>query len=230
MNMKQHPYHTHIFVTEDGRVFSNKTGRLKELKQSPTDRGYLDVSILVSKGRSLKKRVHRVVAETYLENPHNLREVDHIDCDKQNNNLYNLEWVSSKENKRRARANGLYDNTVGEKHHNCILTEEQVHQVCKCLQDGVRNKDIAEMMGVHKDTIGHIKQGDIWKEISQNYVFSIKRNKRKSIDFLKKVCEMIANGKTNNEIFSLFEGEITINDVQRIRVKNIHKTISDSYF
>ena len=228
--MKQHPYYKHIFVTESGEVYSNKTGKLKKLKLHLTDNGYLDVSILVAKAKSLRKRAHRIVAETYLENPNNLREIDHIDCNKQNNQVSNLEWVSSKENKRRARLNGLYDNTVGEKHHNSVLTEAQVHSICQCLQDGMRNKDVADLHSIHKDVVGHIKKGDIWKQISSQYQFQIKRNKRKSSDFIRKVCEMISFGKTNNEIFAMFDGQITINDVQRIRAKSIHKAISDSYF
>jgi hypothetical protein len=228
--MKQHPYYDHIFVTESGEIYSNKTGKLKILKLHLTDSGYLDIAVSVGLGKSVRKKAHRLVAETYLDNPENLREVDHIDCNKHNNQLSNLEWVSSKENKRRARLNGLYDNTVGENHHNAILTEDQVHSICQCLQDGMRNKDVADIHGVHKDLVGHIKQGDIWKQISAKYKFDIKRNKRKSINFIKKVCEMISIGKTNNEIFAMFEGQITVNDVQRIRAKNIHKKISDSYF
>ena len=46
-------------------------------------------------------KLHRLVACTYLTNPNNLRDVDHIDCDKNNNDVSNLEWVTHAENCKR---------------------------------------------------------------------------------------------------------------------------------
>ncbi|PFA42012.1 NUMOD4 motif-containing HNH endonuclease [Bacillus thuringiensis] len=51
--------------------------------------------------------VHRAVAETFLENPHNKPEVNHIDGNPENNHLSNLEWVTKKENMNHAFDNGL---------------------------------------------------------------------------------------------------------------------------
>jgi len=55
------------------------------------DRGYLQVRFRVN-GKHISKLVHRLVAETFLSNPDNLPEVNHLDCDRTNNNVKNLEW------------------------------------------------------------------------------------------------------------------------------------------
>lgn len=75
---------------------------------------YLTVG-LKGNGRKQAKRflVHRLVAIAFLDNHHNLPEVNHIDGNKLNNDVNNLEWVSPKQNMKHALDNGLwqkYDN------------------------------------------------------------------------------------------------------------------------
>ena len=57
--------------------------------------GYLQVGIRV---RKVTKFVHRVVAETFIDNPRGCKEVDHINHDKQDNRVENLRWVTHEEN------------------------------------------------------------------------------------------------------------------------------------
>src|SRR4051812_19194876 len=59
------------------------------------------------------KTVHRLVAITFIPNSNKELVVDHIDCDKSNNKVENLEWVSQKVNAERARQKGRYK--LGEK-------------------------------------------------------------------------------------------------------------------
>lgn len=94
--MKEHPIHKGYFVTEDGRVFSINRGHLKELSRHIC-RGYKVVSIYINQKQYYKK-VHRLVAETYIPNPDNLPMINHIDEDKLNNNVDNLEWCTSQYN------------------------------------------------------------------------------------------------------------------------------------
>lgn len=59
--------------------------------------GYYSVGLLIN-GKPKTKRVHRIVAETFIPNPENLSHVDHIDEDKSNNSVSNLRWLSAKNN------------------------------------------------------------------------------------------------------------------------------------
>ena len=85
--MKEHPTHKGYFLTEDGRVFSNKRGPLKEMKLRLDRTGYCSIML-----HKKCYKVHRLVAETYIPNPDNLPCVNHKDEDKTNNHVDNLEW------------------------------------------------------------------------------------------------------------------------------------------
>ena len=82
--------------------------KIKECKQTLNTWGYMTVN-LSKNGKSNTKRVHRLVAIAFLGES-NLQ-IDHIDGNKQNNCVENLEYVTPKENTQRAWKNGLAKNT-----------------------------------------------------------------------------------------------------------------------
>lgn len=77
--------------------YQNLKGKI--LKESDNGKGYK--LVFLSKNRKRKnKYVHRLVAEAFIPNPDNLKEVNHKDLDKSNNCVRNLEWISNIDNKR----------------------------------------------------------------------------------------------------------------------------------
>ena len=62
-----------------------------------TRNGYLHVCFFTN-GKRVCKRVHRLVAETFIPNPNNLPQVNHRDEDVRNNNVFNLEWCDASYN------------------------------------------------------------------------------------------------------------------------------------
>lgn len=95
INMKEISGFEGYLVDEEGNIYSEKTGRF--LSQSFTNDGYLKVG-LTKDGKVFTKAVHRLVAEAFIPNPTNLPEVNHIDENKVNNVVDNLEWCDSKYN------------------------------------------------------------------------------------------------------------------------------------
>ena len=82
-------------VSNFGNVYSVK--RDKRLKPRNHRDGYLQVRLYINgKGKDLK--VHRLVAQAFIPNPDNKPQVNHLDEDKTNNNVNNLDWVTNKEN------------------------------------------------------------------------------------------------------------------------------------
>lgn len=88
-------------VTRDGRIYSYITGKFLIGFQGGTS-PYLRVKLSDGEGNAFHKSIHRIVAETYLPNPYNLPQVDHINGDEWDNRVENLEWVTGKENTDRA--------------------------------------------------------------------------------------------------------------------------------
>mgnify|MGYP002409568596 CR=1 FL=1 len=78
------------------------------LKPSVFKKGYLMVFLSV-KSKKKAKSVHRIVAEAFIPNPENKETVNHIDCDKTNNHVSNLEWLSNEENIQHSVENGRYE-------------------------------------------------------------------------------------------------------------------------
>ena len=91
------------FVSTCGHVISTKGPRLMVLKQH-NDRGYAKVRLSRPGTKILNVKVHRMVAQTFLETPSRDRvgtyrdQVNHLDGDKWNNKVANLEWCSRPEN------------------------------------------------------------------------------------------------------------------------------------
>ena len=82
-------------ITKDGKVYN--TQRNKYLTPSKNEGGYMALGLSDGKKR-LSFIVHRLVALLFLDNPNNHPEVNHIDGNKSNNNVDNLEWISRSNN------------------------------------------------------------------------------------------------------------------------------------
>ena len=82
-------------VSNYGEVRNNKTGRL--MKPRKNEKGYLHIG-LTTNGKQKNMRVHRLVAQAFIPNPENKLQVNHIDFNRENNCVSNLEWVTNQEN------------------------------------------------------------------------------------------------------------------------------------
>lgn len=84
------------FIDRNGNIYSNKRGKLKKL--SPfldTRKKYMMIRLQSNKGVRKGFLIHRLVAEHFLKNPNNYRDVHHKDNNPQNNNVDNLEWIKT---------------------------------------------------------------------------------------------------------------------------------------
>lgn len=97
----------YITISKDGKIFTKdryiyrNNQRIllkgKEKRQTDNNTGYLQIRIDIDKKR-YTFYVHQAVARKYIDNPNNLKEVNHKDGNKYNNHYTNLEWCTRKEN------------------------------------------------------------------------------------------------------------------------------------
>ena len=134
-------------------------GKEKLLKQSHTN-GY-PVVVLYINGDKFQKYIHRLVAETFIPNPNNLPQVNHIDGVKMNNNVSNLEWCSVAHNLVHAIDTGLRQrfNNIP------VLCEELGIEFSS-------GRKCAEYFNVSQTTISHIIRGK-QKKLFNKYTINI---------------------------------------------------------
>lgn len=103
-----------IVKNTNNKIFVSNKGRIKSvlrderiLKPQINSKGYERIRITIDRVKKSFK-VHRLVAEAFIPNPDNLPQVNHIDGNKRNNVVENLEWVTNKANAHHAIKNGLW--------------------------------------------------------------------------------------------------------------------------
>ena len=137
-------YEGYYQVSTKGNVRSVRNRRI--LKQSVNNGGYPMVSISVD-GKHEMKTVHRLMAITFLDNPEKLRDVNHIDGNKKNNTIENLEWVKHGDNI---------------KHSYHTLNQRRNDVTVRCVETGKIYRSIksaSENIGVSAGAIQHALDG-----------------------------------------------------------------------
>lgn len=89
--------------------------------------------------------------------------INHIDGNKENNSISNLEAISIKDNKAHAKKNGLV--ATGSKNGNSVLTEHQVITIKKLASKGGTSSDIAKVMELNYYTVYNVVNGDTWNHV-----------------------------------------------------------------
>ena len=130
-------------ISDLGVVKNTITDQVLSTKE---DRGYTRVA-LYNNGSKYYKQIHRLVAEAYIENPFDKKEVNHIDGNKHNNSYHNLEWCTRSENMTHAFRNGLKKPSGGlpPKKVMIIETGEVYDSINECARD--INGDRAHIQG-----------------------------------------------------------------------------------
>ena len=93
------PNYPNYSATQSGKIFSHKTK--KYIRGQINNEGYIRLGLYGDNGEK-KFLIHRLIAQTFIPNPENKPQVNHIDNNKSNNCVNNIEWISNQENRNHA--------------------------------------------------------------------------------------------------------------------------------
>lgn len=131
--------------------------------KSHHDRYGYRVLHLMSGGKRIYRRVHKLVAEEFIGPRPAGKHVCHWDDNKNNNSLQNLRYASAAENGADRVRNGK--TRVGEKNPHAKLSDEDVRRIREALLFGARQVDLARAWGISKSSMLAIKDGRTWRHV-----------------------------------------------------------------
>lgn len=151
-------------IIDKNEIKIHRTGKV--LSQNVNKDGYLFVELNKNAKRKLRT-VHRIISETFIPNIKNKPEVNHINGNKKNNAISNLEWVTSSENQIHAIEDRLQTIPIGEDSNSAKLTNNEVLEIVCSYRLGIfTHAEIAKAYNISRQVICGILNGRIWSKIT----------------------------------------------------------------
>lgn len=156
------PYIKDLYTIDDlGNIYSDISGKMKTRNKGNTE--YQIINLMTLKGKKKTFRVHRLVMMAFhpIQNMNDM-EVNHIDGNKQNNALSNLQWCTASENQLHAFQIGLQKPRKGKKSNFSKLTQKDVDKIFNLRRRELTQKQIAEKIGCTRSNISYILSKKTW--------------------------------------------------------------------
>jgi YesN/AraC family two-component response regulator len=149
----------YLLVSNYGTIKNAITGKI--YKTSKNSNGYDCLNVVYSNGKRISTFVHRLVADTFLrffDNSNYIFEVNHIDGNKNNNHVTNLEWVTRKENLQHSR-----DMRLAKSNDHKKFSRQDIDDMIELYKIGFKLKEIAKSYNGSSTYISKLMRGKIRK-------------------------------------------------------------------
>ena len=163
----------YYWISNYGRLYSGKLNSI--INPSVESNGYCRITLMTVNGTEVRRSMHRLVMESFcwFEGCEGYQ-VNHIDGNKRNNWIGNLEWVTQSGNIRHAYMTGL--NKSGEDSYLAKYTNETILKIANLLMQELRYEEISmivfgEYNDVYRHLISNIANKHCWNQLLQNYEF-----------------------------------------------------------
>jgi hypothetical protein len=171
--MKKIPHTDRYYITLTGKVFDLE--KMKWLKLTKRLDGYHVVGL-----NQKLYLVHRLIAETFISKIEGKNVINHIDGDKSNNNIFNIEWATQKENIAHAHNIGLCKTTERQRQNGRNTIHIALEASCKVKRKKVKDlltneiyisvKDAADRLGYRKETLANYLNGHRVNKTNLKYI------------------------------------------------------------
>lgn len=151
-------------ISNQGRLQSHHHRKKTIIKPIGKKERYLSYFICKN-GTIKKKKCHRLVAEYFIGKCPKGYEVNHIDGNKKNNHVINLEYITKSENQKHAIRLGLRKVLHGADLNTSILSDKKVIDIRKKYTQGFSQNMLAKQYNVRQSTIWYILHRITWKHI-----------------------------------------------------------------
>ena len=191
-------------ISNKGRV-RNAEGRI--LKARTQNKGYFYVT-LHSNHKERKFTIHRLVAEIFIPKINGFNQVNHINGNKKDNSVENLEWCNQRLNYNHGMQKFLYSHN--ENHYFAKLTNEQVRTIPTLFKIGFTRTTISRILNVNVSSIEAIEKGISYRELGLDFS-NIKITKYKDLPNIKIPIDVWNIFKDNTVLNTLIsQGKVSV--------------------
>lgn len=208
------------YINKKGHIYSYYTNKI--LKQRNSKKGYPSVRLTIN-GKGVSKVVHRLVAKTFIPNPDDLPQVNHIDGNKENNSVENLEWCTNEYNMSHSWEIGLRKPLKGNEIGTSKLLE---HEVIDIYESEGNSYKLSKKYNVSTSLINLIKSDKVWSHVTKNKTKGRQplNNLRNNKFSLEEVCDIYEKDGKNKDIAHAYN--VPESTIRSIRNGNSYKDIT----
>ena len=222
-------------ITTDGQIFNAHTGFLLKGNNPKNEKGYVRVTLKTQCGSFKKFPLHVLVMRSF-SNEDPKAEVNHIDGNKLHCEYSNLEYTTRLENAHHAAIHNLYKS--GEDHYRSILSNDQVHSICKLFQSGKSISEVMQILDLSENyfkVLNDILHKNSWTRISDQYDIDFRKVHYKTYEYedLDIIAYYISTGMKNRNIVSSFpqyDQNKLLKVVKKMKSGKLYRSITQKYF
>ena len=164
----------------------SNTGKVRDLKNHikpvyKNNKGYECLSLYYN-GKTYHPTVHRLVAKAFIPNPNNYDQINHKDCNKENNSVENLEWCNQRYNYDEGMKTFQY--SKNEEHYFAKLKNSDIPIIYGLYKLGFTRATVAKIFNVHPSSLEAIEKGISYRELGYDFK-AIKLTKYKDLPNIK---------------------------------------------
>lgn len=164
----------------------SNTGKVRDLKNHikpvyKNNKGYECLSLYYN-GKTYHPTVHRLVAKAFIPNPNNYDQINHKDCNKENNSVENLEWCNQRYNYDEGMKTFQY--SKNEEHYFAKLKNSDIPIIYELYKLGFTRATVTKIFNVRPSSLEAIEKGISYRELGYNFK-AIKLTKYKDLPNIK---------------------------------------------